>query len=401
MHVLLIPSWYPAHPGDMSGCFFREQALALHDRGMRVGVITPVFRSLTEWRAITKGGYGLQVEHDSGIETLRFHGVRAFSWNHVLNMAFWEHTGLRAFNRYRRLHGRPDVLHVHATIFGLAWAAAIHREYGIPFVVTEHSSQFQRISIRPPLLAYLIKEMALASRAFGVSSALAKVLTSQVPLPPGRRWDVMHNMVSSRFGSAAPRQVLRNDTRIPVLLNVAGLYPYKGHYHLLHAVRMALDTGADFHLRIGGSGPQEIRLKELAASLNLSDRLVFLGHCSREQVAREMAASDAFVLSSSYETFGVVAVEALLSGKPVLATRCGGPEDIVVPNQDGYLVEKDDTTALSAGLLQLVRTLHQFDPQDLRRRCIDRFSEDAFARRHAELYRDVVASCAPPTETTP
>lgn len=399
MHVLFIPSWYPAHPGDMSGCFFREQALALQGHGMRVGVITPAFRSITEWQAIAQGGYGLQLEHDGGIETFRFHGVRAFSWNHALNMAFWERTGLRAFDEYRRLHGRPDVLHVHAMIFGLAWAAAIHRAYGIPFVVTEHSTQFQRISIRPPVLAYLTKQMTLASRAFGVSSGLTEVLGLKVPLPFGRRWEVMHNMVSSRFGSAAPRQVPRNRTPSRALLNVAGLYPHKGHHYLLRAMRMALDAGADVHLRIGGSGPQEAPLKELTAALKLSDRVVFLGHCSREQVAQEMAATDAFVLSSSHETFGVVAVEALLSGKPVLTTRCGGPEDIVIADRDGYLVEKDDPAALSAGLLRLVRTLNQFDPEDLRRRCIERFSEEAFARRHADVYRHG-ASYARPADAT-
>jgi len=398
MHVLFIPSWYPAQPGDMAGCFFREQALALQDHGMKVGVITPAFRSLTRWQAIAQGGYGLEAERDSGIETLRFHGVRTFSWNHALNMAFWERTGLRAFDEYQRSYGRPDVLHVHAMIFGLAWATAIHRERGIPFVVTEHSTEFQRSAIRPPLLAYLTKQVTLAARTFAVSSSLAEVLRSQVPLPAGRRWEVMHNMVSARFGMPAPRAPRDGRSGRPrMLLSVAGLESHKGHHHLLRALRLAIDAGADFHLRIGGSGPQEAPLKELTAVLNLGNRVEFLGHCSRDQVAREMAAADAFVLPSSHETFGVVAVEALLSGRPVLSTRCGGPEDIVVEGEDGYLVDKDDPAALCAGLLRLTREWARFDPQNLRQRCIVRFSEAAFARRHTKVYR-AVACCTQPAE---
>lgn len=391
MHILFIPSWYPAQPSDMAGCFFREQALSLGEHGMRVGVIAPAFRSLTQWQAITRGGYGLQSENDSGVQTLRFHGIRAFSWNHALNIKFWEYTGLRAFDEYQRRHGRPDVLHVHAMIFGLAWAAAIRRVYGVPFVVTEHSSEFTLNSVRRPLLAYLTKEAAGASRNFAVSRSLCEILQSQVPLPADKRWEVMPNMVSSRFGVDIPQKACGDSVRTLVLLSIAGLHLNKGHHHLLRALRLAIDAGCDIRLRIGGSGPQEASLKELAAVLGLVDKVDFLGHCSREQVAGEMAAADAFVLSSSHETFGVVVVEALLSGKPVLSTRCGGPEDIIVEGRDGYLVAKDDPSALSVGLLRIGREIARFDSRDIRQRCIARFSEAAFARRHTEVYRDVVS----------
>jgi glycosyltransferase involved in cell wall biosynthesis len=398
MHVLFIPSWYPAQPGDVGGCFFREQALALRDHGMTVGVITPALRSLTQRRAITQGGYGLRAEHDNGIETLRYHGVRAFSWNHGLNMAFWERTGLRAFEEYQRRHGRPDVLHVHAMIFGLAWAAAIHRVHGIPFVVTEHSSEFARSMVRRPLLAYLGKEIARASRAFAVSRSLCNVLEPLVPLRSGKRWEAMPNMVSARF-SAAPRWAVANGGRSHpyALLSVAALESNKGHHHLLRALRQSTDTGEDFRLRICGAGPEESALKKLTAELGLEERVTFLGHCSRETVVQEMAEASAIVVSSSYETFGVVVIEALLSGKPVVSTRCGGPEDIIIEGQDGYLVDKDDPTAMCAGLLRLARDIERFDSQDLRRRCIERFSEEEFARRHAEVYR-VAALRAEPVE---
>lgn len=392
MHVLFIPSWYPAQPGDMAGCFFREQALALQDHGMRVGVITPAFRSLTHWQAVTDGGYGLTEENDSGLQTLRYHGVRAFSWNHALNIQFWERTGLRAFDEYQRRHGRPDVLHVHAMIFGLAWAAAIRREHGIPFVVTEHSSEFARSSIRGPLLAYLAKAVAQASRALSVSRSLSSVLDSQVPLPAGRRWESMPNMVSSRFGSETRSAALDID-RVGSLsfLSVASLESNKGHHHLLHALRRCADSGMDFRLRICGAGPQRAAIQGLILELGLQDRVELLGQCSREQVAQEMAQADALVVSSSYETFGVVVIEALLSGKAVISTRCGGPEDIIADGQDGFLVEKDDPAALCAGLLRFDRERARFDAKDLRQRCIDRFSEKAFANNYAEVYREAAS----------
>jgi glycosyltransferase involved in cell wall biosynthesis len=387
MHVLFIPSWYPSKPSDVSGCFFREQALALQARGMRVGVITPAFRSLTDWRALIVGGYGLDDENDNGLQTLRYHGVRAFSWTHTLNIHFWERTGVQAFKDYSLRHGRPDVLHVHSMIFGLTWAAAIHREYGVPFVVTEHSSEFLGSAVRGRMLTYLTKQVVCADRAYAVSRSLARVLDSQVPFPGGRVWEVMPNMVSSRFG-LLPRQLPNGDRRgVPLrLLSVAALKSNKGHHHLLRAVRLSIDAGANFVLRICGSGPQETALKALRADLGLDDRVEFLGHCSREQVAQEMANATALVVSSSHETFGIVVVEALLSGMPVISTRCGGPEEIIVEGCDGYLVDKDDPAALCAGLLRMSRELKRFDPQNLHQRCIDRFSESAFVSRHEQVY---------------
>jgi glycosyltransferase involved in cell wall biosynthesis len=392
MHVLFIPSWYPASPGDMAGCFFREQALALQGHGMKVGVITPAFRSLTRWQALVQGGHGLRSECDSGIPTLRFHGVRAFSWNHALNMAFWEHTGLRAFDEYQREHGRPDVLHVHGMIFGLAWAGAIHRAHGIPFVLTEHSSEFARSEVRQALLTDLSRHAAKASRVIAVSRSLADVLTSQVPLPAGRHWEVMPNMVSSRFESPSPQDPGPDGgTSQLVLLSAAALESNKGHHHLLRALRMCIDAGEDCVLRICGSGPQDAALKALCTELGLDNRVQFLGHCSREQVASEMAGANALVVSSSYETFGVVVVEALMSGKPVISTRCGGPEDIIIDGRDGLLVEKDSPSAMAAGLVRLRHDLTTFDANGLRQRCIERFSEQAFARRYAQVYQDAVA----------
>ena len=74
-----------------------------------------------------------------------------------------------------------------------------------------------------------------------------------------------------------------------------------------------------------------------------------------------MQAADAFVLSSAYETFGVVLIEALACGKPVVSTACGGP-DYIVTEENGLLVPVGDTQALGAALEQMIRTIDRYDP---------------------------------------
>lgn len=388
MHVLFIPSWYPTYPTDTLGCFFREQALSLKQHGMQLGVITPALRSLSTGISAWTGPFGIKEELDDGIPTMRFHGIRAFSWHDWLNMKSWELAGLRAFKKYCAKHGTPDVIHVHGMIFGLSWAAAIHCEYGIPFVVTEHSTEFALGNIRRPLLSYLTDAINHAASLFGVSRELCNRLGVQIPAPNGNSWQVMPNLVSSRFDLPTTADKERVNNVDFVFLNVATLSQKKGQHHLLRALAQVRATRPELRLRlrIAGGGPEERALLNLTAELGIGDRVTFLGDCPRERIVQEMKNCNAFVLASSYETFGVVVIEALMCGKPVLSTRCGGPEDIVRPGKDGWLVEKDSPDAIAGGLIEMIENHAQFNSNMISQDCMIRYGEEAFVRRHAAAY---------------
>lgn len=93
----------------------------------------------------------------------------------------------------------------------------------------------------------------------------------------------------------------------------------------MHFARV-LEQYPDLLLEIGGDGPEKTKLEELVTKLGINKNIKFLGQLTRDEVKNKMnEESSAFVLSSEYETFGVVVVEALALGKPVIATKCGGP----------------------------------------------------------------------------
>jgi glycosyltransferase involved in cell wall biosynthesis len=95
-------------------------------------------------------------------------------------------------------------------------------------------------------------------------------------------------------------------------------------------------------------------------------------------------------LSSKAETFGVVLIEALALGKPVVATRCGGPESII-REEDGILVPVDDVPKLGDGMKEIRRQYGNYRPIELRRSCANRFSEKAVTRQLIDIYRQVLA----------
>lgn len=147
------------------------------------------------------------------------------------------------------------------------------------------------------------------------------------------------------------------DLRIPEpgvfnIIAVGHLKRQKGFDLLIRAIAELQDV--PLRLLIVGDGPEEADLRQLIRDLNLSDKVRLLGY--QENPYALMAKSDLFVLSSRWEGFGHVIVEAMACGVPVLATRCpSGPDEIINHDIDGMLCEPDSVDALVAGIQRLWR----------------------------------------------
>ena len=114
---------------------------------------------------------------------------------------------------------------------------------------------------------------------------------------------------------------------VPVVGNVGRLHPDKDQATLLAGFAAALPKLPDSaQLAIAGSGPLEAALKKQATKLNIADRVHFLGQVA--DVRRFFSAFDLFVLSSDHEPFGMVLLEAIVAGVPVMATDCGGAPEV-------------------------------------------------------------------------
>ncbi len=388
MHILIIPSWYPAFPTDISGSFFREQALALAGNECRVGVMVCSQRSLREWPTIFTGPYGLRIEDDNGVPTFRRHGMRCFPCLPAVNRRLLLRQGMRLFAEYVARHGRPDILHAHSVLYGGVIAHAIGQRTGIPYVITEHSSSYARKLIHPSERAALAAVIG-ASRLLAVSESFARLLENFFGQAAGR-WEFVPNIVNRLFIDTRIGRSKKFDRGFS-FLSVALLNSNKGMDTLIAAFKLDFRDDPQVSLRIGGDGPDRHRLEELARASGVGERIHFLGSLSRAEVAQEMARTDAFVLPSRYETFGVVLVEALAQGKPVVATRCGGPESIVRPC-DGLLVPVDDPQALGTAMRCLRTDIAAYNATEIRHSCLDRFSESVITSRLKKIYEGVLAS---------
>lgn len=382
MHVLFIPSWYPTHRGDIGGSFFREQAIALRKYGCQVGVIYPQLRSLRNFCDALNGKRVIEKENDHGVMTMRSHGTNWFPLIPSGLKSLWISHGLSLFEEYVKEHGVPSIIHAHSILYAGVVAREIKLRYGIPFVITEHSSAFNRglVSRANLLLAQDVAEQA--AERFSVSPIFSDFLRKS--LSEGRlNWGVIPNAVSQQF---IDRKIKKSKAQKEfTFINIALLNENKRQSNLIKAFSASFSKDLNVNLIIGGDGPERIKLRKLSISLGVENRVKFTGMLSRRQVLEKIEASDAFVLPSRHETFGVVLIESLALGKPVIATRCGGPESIV-REQDGILVPVDDIDSLGKAMRYLYENHSNFDSAEIRAACIYRYSESAVVSQLCREY---------------
>jgi len=137
-------------------------------------------------------------------------------------------------------------------------------------------------------------------------------------------------------------------------------------------------------LRLAGDGPIRGDLERLAERRGIARQVEFLGDLPATGVRDEMLAADAFVLASDVESFGVVVIEALACGRPVVVTKSGGP-DHMVNARNGLLVPTRDRAALRDALIEIRRRAGEYDAAAIRAAALSLYGPDAFARRFAEI----------------
>lgn len=151
--------------------------------------------------------------------------------------------------------------------------------------------------------------------------------------------------------AAVSRQELGLPENTKLAVTVARLIPRKSYDVLLKAVSQV----PDLHLAIIGTGPLQEKLIQLAAELNIANRVHFLGFLPAQRKAQVLQASDLFVSASSHEGFGLVFLEAMDAGIPIVATNEGGQTDFLHDGENALLVSPNDPTALANQIAKLLQ----------------------------------------------
>lgn len=280
--------------------------------------------------------------------------------------------------------GKPDLIHAHGVYPGGAAAVALGREYGIAVGLTEHMGPFPPPTLCLPggqVMPLVTNTYAGASMCSAVSQALADRLMA---MGLADEVTVLPNFLSDHFGSGYSNAPKPHDGFS--FLSVGGPSHAKGTDVLLKALAQ---VSANVRLWIVGDSPELPFFQQMAADLRLTERVQWLGAVPREQMPDCYIACDAFVLPSRGETFGIAFIEALAFGKPLIATRCGGPQDIVHAG-NGILVPLNGVEDLVMAMQEMVAHAGRYAPDALRSDFLARFSGSAVLERIEPWYRAVI-----------
>ncbi len=159
---------------------------------------------------------------------------------------------------------------------------------------------------------------------------------------------------------------------------------------LFKAIACLLEKKPSVRFRIGGGGEMFVTWKNLADHMGLSPFVTWLGPLDRQQARFEFQQAHAFVLPSIHETLGVVFLEAIACGIPVIGTRCGGPESII-NDENGILVEVGNPIALCDAMEALMDNYLTYDANKIRKSFLARFSVAPVCTQLEEIYKHITS----------
>jgi glycosyltransferase involved in cell wall biosynthesis len=386
LHILIIPSWYKTPETPVLGTFFEEQARALQRWGHQIGVLYPEFFPPSDMESMSGyNGYDFYV--DNGIPTFNIKTKVGIPKMRKLSYRRFSTAVDRVFEDYVANFGTPDIIHAHSVFYGGIAALYIARKHNLPLVVTEHLTAFFMGYINFKTDIDVSREIfTRANASLIVSNNFKRDLEEKLHLP-SNTFRVVHNLVNDLFFDLFIPRTRNSDEPFRFFTN-SFLLPRKNIGMIIDAMKILTDKGHNVHLRIGGEGPEEQNLRAKVADLQLQNMIAFTGKLYRGDVKKELDDCHSFVLASQYETFGVVLIESLACGRPVVTTDSGGPRDFIGPDQ-GVIVHQYDAASLAEGMISVMKRYHEFNQPELISYCHENFSENKITREIIDIYHSV------------
>nr|MBO2469637.1 DUF1957 domain-containing protein [Bacillota bacterium] len=293
-----------------------------------------------------------------------------------------------------------DCLHAHDWLVERA-ARALRRASGLPLVTTIHATEHGRFGGLHTAMQRTIhgREAALVASSDHVivcSQAMWREVQHVFGVP-SERLTIIPNGVDRRAFRGADGAAARAQLALPsgkrLIVFVGRLVHEKGVHVLLSAVPEIAAHCPDVHVVVVGKGPMQPRLEDQARALGIEGRVTFTGFVSDETRNALLTAADVAVFPSLYEPFGIVALEAMAAGVPVVVAHTGGLAEIVRHEENGLTANPGDSRSLAE---QVVRALTD---DRLRRRIAEAaardvatvYDWDGIARRTLGVYRIAAA----------
>lgn len=382
--ILFLTRWYPNRVDKLDGNFIENHARAVSKfcdlAVLYIGSDPNMSDRKYDWEVKTEFGFTVvRVWYRNNDVSKRGIGrmIKFFRYLNATRIG-WRMI-LKSF-------GMPHINHVHIFMRPVLLAFYLRYKFGIPFLMTEHSSHFvHEMPVLLPPMKWLAQFTARqATFITAVSKTLQEAmigfgLQGNYVLVP----NVVFTPAASGHGSTGTKDISMvaigglTDSR----KNISGLIDVFGEMH--NQVPTAV-------LNIVRPVPDQLLYDKAMQTGLLNRKIFFHDYLSNDQVYHLLSACSFLVVNSISETFSMAAAEALACGKPVISTRCGGPEEFI-SEERGILIDLNNDKQLSDAIMRMCNTFRSYDPVKLNQFARDHFSEEIVGKKLLELYEDMIA----------
>lgn len=375
MYILIVAGGYPSEKYRMNGVFGFDQAKALVQAGHKVIYAAIDMRSVRRTRQ-----WGFESLNKDGVQIEAINIPCGKIPNSILNKV--SRFGLKIlYGKIVNKYGDPDIIHAHFINSGYI-TAQLFKKSSIPLVLTEHFSGMNQKELNQRLIKIGNYTYPRMDKVLAVSEHLANNIREKFSVGVS----VIPNIVdiaSFKYKHFGEKVDFFN------FVSTGNLLPNKRMDLLIKAFYKAFKGDKKVNLYIYGEGPERKKLEKLIQTHGLKARVFLMGLVDRKEIAEKMSKSQCFVLASRLETFGVAYIEAMAMGLPVIATKCGGPEDFVKGN-NGILVHVDNDSELTKAMKSIYQEIDFYDRNTISISTRNRFDPQTIVYQLVEIYEHLL-----------
>ncbi|MCG4579507.1 glycosyltransferase family 4 protein [Clostridium cochlearium] len=353
MKVLIISHMYPSTFNSMAGIFVHQQVKTLKEKGIEVKVISPVPLAPFPLNLISKKWARYrEIPYKTNIEGIEVYYPRYLEFPKGImfhRSGFFMAKGIKRIINKVYKEFKFDLIHSHVAVPDGYAGMILNKEFKVPHVVTIHGQDFQNtISRNINCKKALFNVLNHIDKIITVSNKLKNVVKDENFY---NKIEVVNNGIDKDYISVDKIQenyIEKNriNKNLIKILSVSNLKETKGIHINLKAIAKLKEIYSNISYDIIGDGEYRGKLEELIKELGLEDNVSFLGKLEHKEVIDIMKQYDIFSLPSYKEGFGMVYIEAMAQGIPVIGVKGEGIEDAIENGVNGFLVERKNIEEL-------------------------------------------------------
>jgi glycosyltransferase involved in cell wall biosynthesis len=391
LKILFLSAWYPNKYDPMLGLFVRNHAKAVS----KLCDVSVIYTHADH--TLKKNEYILESATEASFREIIVYYKKVTCAIPLLSQLIKAHRFLKAFSKgYKFLiknTGSPDLVHVNILTRTAIPALRLKRKYNIPYIITEHWSRYlpSTNAYRGFVRKWLTK--LIVRKADAVTTVTDDLRDSMISHKlRNNNYSIVPNVVDTELFTISPQKDKSTKTFVHISCfedkskNISGI---------IRAIARLSAERTGFKINLVGEGMDFSEMKRLSDSFNLTDKIVFFKGLLENEALRDIVAqSDATILFSNYETFGIVLFESMACGVPVVSTRTGLIKNIF-QNEMGFLVDTGNEDQLIDSMKVFLDGKFNTDKEKLRSFVIENYSSEIVGKMFYDIYKKVIVKKEP------